>query len=98
MVKSTGQASWMLTDVTQLLSNGTAIADVFITTVYSVFSAAEQAAIQTFVLGGGGLVIGGQGWSWTQQAGNSIGTLPGNVLLAPLNVVTWTDATTVGDL
>lgn len=86
----------MLTDATQLGAGSTAIADVFITTVYSVFSATEQAAIRAFVQSGGGLVIGGQGWSWT-QAGNSISTLPGNVLLAPLNVVAWTDNVTAAD-
>lgn len=96
MLKPTGQTNWMLSDVTQLGSGATAIADVFITTVYSVFSPAQRAAIQAFVLGGGGLVIGGQGWSWT-QAGNNLSALQGNMLLAPLNVVTWTDTVTVGD-
>lgn len=97
LLKPTGQASWTVSDVTQLGSGGTAIADVFVTTAYSVFSAAEQAAIQAFVLGGGGVLIGGQGGSWT-QAGKSISSLPGNVLMAPLNVVTWTDTVTTGDL
>lgn len=98
LVEPTGQpAAWTLADATQLGSSSTAIADVFVTTVYSTFSPAEQAAIRAFVQAGGGLLIGGQGWSWT-QAGQSLSTLSGNVLLAPLNVVTWTDATTAGDL
>lgn len=31
-----------------------------------------------------------QAWSWT-QGGNSISAYPGNVLLAPLNLLQWTD-------
>ena len=90
MTLPTGSTSHSIA-ASNLGSGATAVADVWFTNPYTAYTAAEQTAIRTFVQQGGGLVLGGQGWSWTQK-GYTIDTYPGNVLLAPLNLLQWTDA------
>lgn len=65
------------------------IADVLLTTALVAFSAAQLANITAFIQAGGGIVTGGQAWN----AAN-LQTYPGNMLLAPLNVVQWTGDST----
>lgn len=84
-VKPTGQTSFLLSSPSLLIGTGGAIADVYLTTAHVVYTSTELAALTSFIQGGGGLVTGGQGWS-----SSDITTFPGNLLLAPLNVVDWT--------
>lgn len=86
----------MLNDVTQLGAGASAIADVFFTTVWDTWTSTQRSAIQTFATSGGGLVIAGEGWSWYDE-GWSMSSLPGNKLLAPLNVLAWTEVYTDAD-
>jgi len=51
----------------------------------------ERRAIQTFIRGGGGLVVGGLGWGWLQlNPGKDIREHPLNQLLAPAGIL-WAD-------
>lgn len=96
VVKPTGTTSWVVNDVRVLGTGASAIADVFLTTVRDSWTSAESTAIRSFVQAGGGLVIGGEGWSWYDM-GYTISSLPGNKLLAPLNVLAWTEVYTDAD-
>lgn len=96
IVKPTGKTSWFLNDPTLLGTGTSAIADVFLTTTWDSFTLAQRTAIQTFVQSGGGMVIGGEGWSW-YDAGYTMASMPGNKLLAPLNVLAWTEVYTDAD-
>jgi hypothetical protein len=58
----TGLANHWVSDVSTLGSGSSRIADVLLTDSYKSFTAAQRAAIVTFVQTGGGLVIGGQAW------------------------------------
>lgn len=58
----TGFTSHVLNDVSVLGSGSSRIADVLLTDSYKAFSAAQRAAIVTFVQQGAGLVLGGQAW------------------------------------
>lgn len=52
--------------------------DVYINTGYTVYSDPEIASIQQFVQNGGGLIVGGQGWSF----GGDILSYPGNKMMS----------------
>lgn len=96
IVKPTGSSTWVVNNVATLGAGATATADVFFTTVWDAWTSAERTAIQSFTTGGGGLVIAGEGWSW-YDAGYRMASLPGNKLLSPLNVLSWTQVYTDAD-
>jgi hypothetical protein len=61
--------------------------DVYMNRAYTPYSEANYEAIRAFVEAGGGLIVGGQGWSFVPQPGGSILDFPGNRMLRGSGIV-----------
>jgi hypothetical protein len=64
--------NWHVCSLTNVLTvaSGHVGIDVYISTAYGPFSAADVSTLTTFVNNGGGLVISGQSWWWASQNPN----------------------------
>lgn len=55
--------------------------NVYLNTTYPVYTEAEYESIRQFVANGGGLIVGGQGWSWAPPANATLLDYSGNRML-----------------
>ena len=70
--------------------------DVFVTTNYQEYSAANLANIHAFVEAGGGLISGGHAWWWGQSRDDEATNFPGNKLLRPTGILVTGDTADSG--